>query len=144
MGERVGGVGVQALEPARVGAAGDPELERGAVVPPGLPGRELPAEAPLLVGGALEVGGQLGIALELRAPALDAARRLQPRDRGHELRAGEVVRGRERVARVVVRRLLRDRGRAEGAARRYAKERARRAAELSLDERAVIHPAADA
>ncbi len=80
-----------------------------------------------------------GIPLELGAPALDAAGGFEPRDRGHELRAGEVVGGRERVARVVVRRLLRDGGRAERAARRYAKERARRAAELLLDERAVIH-----
>ena len=73
------------------------------------------------------------------APALDAARGLEPGDRGDELRAGEVVRGRKRVARVVVRRLLRDRGRAERAARRL-REGTRAAGGRAVARRARGHP----
>ena len=105
------------------------------------PAGERLSDLTLLLGGAVEIGGELGVALHLLAPALDAARRLEPRDRRDELRAGEVVRRRKRVAGVVVRRLLGHRGRSEGAAGDYAEERAGPSAKLSLDERAVIHPA---
>ena len=105
---------MQALEPARVGAAADPELERRAAVAADFAGGELAADPPLLGRRALEVGGELRVALDRVAPALDPAGRLQPRDGGDEVRAGEVVRRRERVAGVVVRPLLGDRGRAAG------------------------------
>ena len=95
----------------------------------------------LLLGRPLEVGCELWVALHFLAPALHPARGLEPGDRRDELRAREVVRGRKRVAGVVVRRLLGHRGRPERAAGDYAEERAGPSAKLSLDERAVIHPA---
>ena len=70
-------------------------------------------------------------------PALDAAGRLEPRDRGDEVAARHVVRRRERLAVGVVRALLGDRRPAERAADGDAAERARLAADLSRDDRAV-------
>ena len=96
--EREAGVGVQALERAAAAGAADAEVERGAAVTAGLAGRELAADdARLLVGGG-EARRELGVVVRGRRPALDAARRLEPRDRSDEVAARDVVRRRERLA----------------------------------------------
>src|SRR2546425_1399077 len=132
---------MQALEPARLrpGAA-DPERERGARVGAGPPVGEPGPELPLLVVRALEARRELRIRRYGLAPALDSAGRLDPRECGDEVRTGQVVRRRERLARGVVGRLLGDRRPAVGAAAYDTPERARRPAELPFDDCPVIHP----
>src|SRR5438445_3542460 len=80
--EREPDVRVQAFERARASGAADAEVERGAVVAALFPRCEPAADAArLLVGGGEAVGedrvGRCG-----RCPPLDAAGRLDPRDRG--------------------------------------------------------------
>src|SRR5262249_47455478 len=72
-------------------------------------------------------------------PALDAAVGLEPGDRGDEVPAGDVELRRERTAVLVERRLLGDRGAAGRTADGDAHERTRPAAELTLDDRGVVH-----
>src|SRR5262249_26517849 len=93
---------------------------------------------PALVGlRRLEAGSKLVIRTHKLRPALDAARSLEPRDGGDELRARQPERRRKRLAVLVVRRLLGNCGAAERAAGGYAPKRGRRAAELPFDDRAV-------
>jgi hypothetical protein len=120
-------MGVQALEPAGARLAAEPGIELG-------------AKAPLLLVGALKARPQARVLASALAPALDTARRLDARELRDELRAREPVRRRERLARLVVRRLLGYRRAAEGAADGNAAERPRRASELALDDLPVIHP----
>jgi len=95
----------------------------------------------LLAGRSHEVGRELGIFVDGCTPALDPARRFEARHRGDQVRAREVVRGRERLAAGVVGVLLGDGGGAERAAASYTAKGAGRPTELTLDERAVIHHA---
>src|SRR5439155_23668588 len=127
-GQRKGRVGVQAFQPAGPGLSADPA-------------RELRAEAALLFVRGLDACAQLGILPREPAPTLDPTHRLEPRDRLDEVRAGQVVAGREGLTRIVERLLLGDRGATVGAADDYPPQRPRRAAELAFDDRAVIHPA---
>jgi hypothetical protein len=76
---------------------------------------ELGPELPLLGMGELQAGGEPGIVSGGTGPALDATRGFEPGHGRHELRAGEPERRRERLAVVVERALLRDRGMPEGA-----------------------------
>ena len=108
-GEREGHVRVEALEGRRVARSADPEVERCAAVGPRLAGRELPADTALLLGGALEIVPELRVRRDGFAPPLDAARGLEPRHRGDEVGAREVVRRRERLAVGAVCRLFRHR-----------------------------------
>ena len=87
--------------------------------------------------------GELGVLVATPAPALDAAGRLDAGERGDQMRAGQVVGRRERLAVRVVRLLLGDRGQAERAADGDAPERARSSAELARDDAAVIHRPGD-
>ena len=77
---------VQALEAAGAAGAADAELERRAAVAADPALRELPAPGPLFVVGAVAALGQNGVVGRGARPALDAARRLEPRDRGDEVR----------------------------------------------------------
>ncbi len=123
--EREGRVRVQALEPAGARLTGDPA-------------RQLGSKAALLLVPALGAFSQLRVLAHETAPALDAARGLEPGDRGDEVAAGDVVGGRERLARLVERCLL-GYGRAtERAAHDHAPKRARGPADLPLDDGAVI------
>ena len=122
-------------------AAADPEVERRARVAPHRAACQLPPERALLDRHPLQVGGELVVLVDGGAPALDSAGRFQSGDGCHEVTAGEVVRRRKRLAGAVVRLLLGDGRRTEGAASSYAAERPGRPAELALDERAVIHHA---
>jgi hypothetical protein len=110
-----GRVGVEALEPAGARLAADPAGQLG-------------PQAALLVVGCFEARSKLEVFLREPAPALDAARGLDPRDRLDQVRAGQVVTGRERLARLVERLLLGDRGPAERAADDDPTQRSRRAA----------------
>ena len=124
-GERERRVRVEALETAGARLAADPA-------------GQLRAEAPLLLVCLLDARAELGILPRQPAPALDSARGLEPGDRGDEVRAGQLEGRRERLARLVERRLLRYGRAAEGAANGHPPERAGRPAELPLDDRAVI------
>jgi len=62
---------------------------------PGDPARELWPQLALLLVRAFKALAKLRVLLDGARPALDAAVRLEPRDRRDELRAGRVVRGRE-------------------------------------------------
>src|ERR671922_211573 len=79
----------------------------------------------------LDLGAPAGGA----GPALDAARRLDPRDRGDEVGTGQPIRRRKGLARLVVGPLLGDGRPTVGAADGDAAEGSRAAAELPLDER---------
>src|SRR6266516_6291603 len=125
-GQRKGRVGVQALQPAGPGLSADPA-------------RELRAKAALLLVCRLDARAQLGILPREPAPTLDPAGRLEPRDCLDEVRAGQVVAGREGLTGIVERLLLSDRGASVGAADDYPPQSPRRAAELAFDDRAVIH-----
>ena len=125
--QREGGVRVQALQPAGTGLAADPAWQLG-------------TQPALLLVAALRAGAQLRILPREPAPAIDTAGRLEPGNCRNELWAGQVVGGRERLARIVERLLLGDGGAAPGTADDYPPERSRRAAKLSLDDRTVIHP----
>jgi hypothetical protein len=76
---------------------------------------ELGPELPLLRMGALKARSEAGVVCGGAGPALHAAGCLEPGHRRHELRTGEPERRRERLAVVVERALLRDRGMPEGA-----------------------------
>src|SRR4051794_18863759 len=135
IGEREAGVRVQALERAGAGrGAADAELERGAAVAAGRAGRELLADAALRVVRLRTTRAELRVVVRRLRPAFDAARRLESRDRLHEVAARHVVRRRERHALRVVRALLGDRRPAERAAHGDAPERARLATDLARDE----------
>ena len=118
---------VQALEAAGAPGAADSDREVG------------PKRA-LLGVSAREARAQCGVGLCGRGPPFDAAARLHPCKRGNEMRAGQPELRRERRPFRVERRLLCDRGQAERAPHGDATERARRPAELALDDLAVIHP----
>src|SRR5437764_2892583 len=131
---------MQALQRPGAPGAADTEIERGAAVAACLARRELAADSALVFVRLRAACGELGVSLGRTRPALDAACRLEPRDRGDEVPARDVVRRRERLAPAVVRLLLRDRGPAERAADDDALERPRLAAELPGDEGSIsIH-----
>src|SRR5205807_6912421 len=100
---------------------------------------ELPPEAARPLGGALEALAQLGITRGHLAPVRDTAGRLEPGDGGDEPRARQVIGGRKGPTRVVVGRLFGDGRATERTAQDDAPESARRAAQLPLDDRTVIH-----
>src|SRR5207247_1057472 len=114
-GEREGGVRVQTLQPACPGLAADPT-------------RKLRPETTLLVVRRLDTRAQLRVVLREPAPALDAPGRLEPGDGLDEMRTGQVVAGRERLARLVERLLLGDGRAAVRAADGDPPERSRRSA----------------
>ena len=124
---------------ARVAAAADAELDRSAGVAARLAGGERAAHRTLLGCRTFRVSSELEVVRESSAPPLAAAGRLEPRDGGHEVRAGQVVRGGKRLAACSVRRLLGDGRRPERAAGSHAAKGARLPSKLSLDERSVIH-----
>ena len=134
-GERERDVRVQALELPRVRRAADPERRarrRRRGRSSRRPARAARAAAPRSPRSRLSA--RSGSRRCRLAPALDAAGRLEARDRGDEVAAGQLVRRRERLAGRVVRRLLGDRRAAERAADGDAAERARRPAELPGDD----------
>jgi len=139
--ECVRGVRMKALEPAWIGTTADPELERGTAVGADARAGKRPPYRSLLGGRPFEIRTELGVLGDSRAPALDPTGGLETGDRGDEVWAGEVVRGGEGLATGVVGLLLRDGGRAERTAPRYAAKCAGRPAELTLDEGGIIHPA---
>src|SRR5438477_1402883 len=144
--ESEGRVRVQALEAAGATGAADAEVERRSSVAAGLAGGELVTDAPLLGVGTGATVGKRGLGVDTRAPALDAAVRLEPRDGRDEVAAGDVVRRRERLPVGCVRLLLSHRRAAEGAADDDAAERARLAPELARDDLAIslsVHAAAN-
>jgi hypothetical protein len=108
-----GDMRVEALQAAPPCRAPDPELERGAGVAGRSPTRQLPPYSALLLRALLEALGQLDFTFCGPAPALDSARRFEPRNGGHEMGAGQPVGRREWPAGVVVRLLLGDRRPAE-------------------------------
>src|SRR5688572_32454297 len=101
MGEREGGVRMEALEPFRTPGTADAELQRCALVAAGLAPGELTAHSALLLGCALEALRKGGVDRNLGAPALDSSGGLEPGDLRDEVRAGHVVGRRERLVRVV-------------------------------------------
>jgi hypothetical protein len=119
-------VRVQAFEAAAARRAADSD-------------RKLGPQTPLLSVRVAQAGLQIRFTPRALAPPLDAARGLYPRHRGNEVRAGQPEGGRERLAALVVRRLLRDRRATERAADSYAAESPRRTPQLSLDDGTVIH-----
>jgi hypothetical protein len=119
-------VRVQTLEAAAPRAAADADGKLGA--------------QPLLLGVRRpQAGCQISIVLRALGPALDAASRLDPRDRSNEMRARQPEGRRKWLAMLVERRLLGDRRAAEGAPNGYAAERTRRATQLTLDDGTIIH-----
>src|SRR5205814_9140625 len=96
--ERKGGMRVQALERAAAAGAADAELERRAAVAAGLTRGELAAERALVGVGLGAARRERRVLLRGCSPALDAAGCLEPRDGSHEMAAGDVVRGRKRLA----------------------------------------------
>jgi hypothetical protein len=117
---------VQAFEAAAARRAADPDGKLG-------------PQPPLLSVRLLQAGRQIRVMLRPFGPPLDAARGLYPRERGNKVRAGQPEGGRERLAVLVVGRLLGDGRTAERAADSYAAERSRRTPQLSLDHGTVIH-----
>ena len=120
-------MGVQALQTAGPRLAADPA-------------RKLRPQPTLLLVGRLEAGAELRIFARGVAPTLDASRGLDPRDRRHQVRTRQPVGRRKRLSRIVVRCLLGYGRASERAADGHLAERTRRAAELALDDLAVIHP----
>ena len=100
---------------------------------------QLPADDPLLCRRLLEALREPFVVRGELAPALDPAGGLEPGDGGDQVAAGEVEGRRKGIAAAVVRRLDRYGRRAERAADGDAQERARLAAQLALDDGAVIH-----
>ena len=125
-----------------LGAAGtaDAELERRAAVRLRLVRDEPPPELPLLGRCTHEAGCQIGVFARGPTPSLDSACRFEPRKCRNQPGAGQVEGRRERLTATVVRVLLSYRGKAERTPARNPPERARRAPQLPLDDRAVIDP----
>ena len=71
-------MGMEALRPEWARRASDAELQRGAFVAADLSGGELTPELALLVGRSFDARPQRAIGRSERAPALDAARGLEP------------------------------------------------------------------
>src|SRR5205823_2177217 len=128
---------VQALEGAGPAGAADAELERCAPVAAGLAGGEIAAKRALLAVGAGAARGQRVVDPRGRAPALDPAGGFEPGDRGHEVTARQVVRGREGLAIRVVGALLRHRRPTERTAHDDSAKRARLTSDLASDDGAV-------
>ena len=132
---------VEALELGRVARAADAGVERGTVIGARAPRRERASDAPLRSGRLRQIRRQLRARRDRGAPALDTPARLEARDRRDQVAAGEVVGGRERRSRVVVRLLLGDGREAERAAGGDAAERPGAPADLALDDVAIVHAA---
>src|SRR3954469_22349742 len=132
-------MGVQALQPARVAGTTDAEVERRAVVCSGLARSEPAAHLLLRERCGIEVRLKLRARRDARAPALDPTGRLEARDRGDEVRAGEVVGRRERLSVVVVRLLLGHRRKAIRAAGSDPAKRAGAPADLARDGVSILH-----
>lgn len=120
-------VGVQALQPGGASLTANPAGELG-------------PQAALVFAAALSACAKLGILPREPAPTLHPSPRLDPRERGNQMRAGQVVRRRERLARLVERRLLGNRRTSERTAHGDAPEGPWRPSELALDNLFVIHP----
>ena len=101
--------------------------------------RKLRTKRALLGVRPCEARAKLGIPLGGGRPALHAAARLDTRDLRAEVPARQPELRRKRRPAVVERRLLGDCGQTERAANGDSAERARRAAELALDDCAVVH-----
>src|SRR3954451_19576191 len=97
------------------------------------------AQAPLLLIRGGEARTERGVFGDGARPPLDPAGGLHARQRSDEGGAGQVVGRRERRAIGGVRRLLRYRRSSERTAASHTNKGARRASELLLDQRAVIH-----
>ena len=117
---------MEALEASAARAAADP-------------GVELRPEAPLLGVGRREAAGELRVGPRRLAPSFDAAGGLESRHRCDEMGTGEPELSGERLPGLVVGRLLRYRGPAEGAAPHHVAKRPRRASKLACDNVPVIH-----
>src|SRR5262245_39287829 len=117
---------MQAFEAAVARGAANPERQLGT--------------KPSLLGGRIgKARRELAVGANAFAPALDSSGCLEPRDRCDEVRARQPERRRERGAVFVVGRLLGDGRAAERAANGYAAKGARPAAELTRDDRELIH-----
>ena len=95
----------------------------------------------LILVRAFEACAQRGIILDGARPALDAAACLQSGDRRDEVRARQVVGGRERRAGSVARPLFCHGRPAVRTADGYAPESARRTTELSRNDGLILHAA---
>ena len=105
------------------------------------PARQLGPEPPLLLVRSFEAVTQRRICLDGLRPTLDAAGRLQSRDRCDEMWAGDVEGRREGRAGRIARPLLGNRRPALGTADGYAPEGSRRATELLRDNGFILHAA---
>jgi len=95
---------------------------------------QLGSKRPLVRLRVREAAAERGVVAGRGRPALDSPGRLEPRDRGDEVRARQPVRGRKRSSALVERTLLGDGGNAERAALDDRAKRARSPSELSLYE----------
>jgi len=130
---------MEALELRGAARAADPELERRTAVLAATTVRKLAPHSPLILGSGSETGCELRITRRFRAPALDAARGLEPGHCGGEMPAGEVVRRGEGIARSRVRILFRHRRPAERTADRDATKRSCLPPELPRDKLPIVH-----
>lgn len=138
--ECVGDVSMEAFEPRRRASAPDPEIERLTAVERSTHRAcELASNAALIVGRTRQRPREIGVFSDEPAPALDTASSLQPGERGDEVRAGEVVRRRKRLAVHVVRRLLGNRRKTVRAALDDTSKRARLSPELSSHHGSIVH-----
>ena len=119
-------VRVQALEAAAPRRACDPEGQLG-------------TEVPLFRLGGPQARGEPRVGTNSVRPARDAARCLEPRYRGDEVRARQPECCRERIAALVERSLLGYRRAAERTADGDAAKCARRPTELLLDHITLSH-----
>jgi hypothetical protein len=103
------------------------------------PSGKLGAQLSLLVVRSLETLGKCRILSSGPRPALDTAVRLEPGNRSDQVRAGEVVRGRERGAGHIAWPLLSDGRAAVGTADDYAPKGAGRTTELSRNDGLILH-----
>ena len=124
--ERERGMGVQTLQAPGARRAADSAWQLG------------PKPALLLIAAG-KARGELRILTCALGPTLHATAGLEAGDRSHEVRAGQIERGRERLAGRVGRPLLGDRRTAVGAADDDAPKRAGWPAELTCDDFLIVH-----
>jgi hypothetical protein len=114
-------------------------LQAAAPRRPSDPARELGSELPLFLVPSLEAFAERAIFSGGLRPALDAAAGFEPGNRRDQVRASEVVRGRERRAARIARPLLGHCRPPIGTADDYAPEGAWRATELSCNDCLILH-----
>ena len=139
MGESECGVRMQALQATRRARAAIPDSSDA---PSSFPAALRRGRAALRAARRSPVGANAQ-ARRLScgpAPAFDSSRGFETRERGHEMRARQVVGRREGVSFRVVRLLLGYCRPAVRTADGHAAQRTRRPAELTRDDRPVIHP----